>query len=122
MMWFAFQGLIVCAVITANFFLQATPSGYVVGLAGVLPKARARHIQQRAGRALRKADRAKAWLEMNAEQVGESASWVPRRLAAWSGDRLGLSLQLAVSRQAQACEEQTKGDSPQRAVANGETE
>jgi hypothetical protein len=36
MMWFAFQGLIVCAVITANFFLQATPSGYVVGLAGVL--------------------------------------------------------------------------------------
>jgi hypothetical protein len=27
---------------------------------------------------------AKASPEMNPEQVGESASWVPRRLAAWS--------------------------------------
>jgi hypothetical protein len=44
MMWFVLQWLIMSAVLIANFYWQVTPSGYVVGLAGVLLAWAATHL------------------------------------------------------------------------------
>jgi hypothetical protein len=44
MWWYVFQWAIMCAVITANFYWQVTPSGYVVGLAGLLLAWAATHL------------------------------------------------------------------------------